>query len=143
MQDPDTIRHIANQQATDQIEARERRKKYRNSSDSGEGEFLGAVIIITSYVFYKAVAGVLKVTTAGSKILVNAYKINTGKIEVLGTNPKNKTTYIARNPAPHSTTSTTESLDSAEQVSPSFSNRKSLKIRKMKMVIVTKYSYNF
>ncbi|WP_231289980.1 hypothetical protein [Rickettsia australis] len=119
MQDPDTIRQIANKQATDQIEARERRKKYGNSSDSGEGKFLGAVIIITSYVFYKAVEEVLKFTTVGSKILVNAYKINTGKIEVLGTNPESKTTYIARNPAPHSTTSTTESLDSTAQVSPS------------------------
>ncbi|ABV74460.1 hypothetical protein A1C_00635 [Rickettsia akari str. Hartford] len=79
MQDPDTIRQIVNKQATDQIEARERRQKYKNSSDSGEGEFLGAVIIITAYVFYKAVEVVLKVTTADSKILVNAYKINTGK----------------------------------------------------------------
>ncbi|EER21376.1 hypothetical protein REIS_0511 [Rickettsia endosymbiont of Ixodes scapularis] len=36
--------------------------------------------------------GAVKVTTTGSKILVNAYKINTGKIEVLGTDPESKTT---------------------------------------------------
>lgn len=32
-QDPETIRQIANKQATDQIEARERRKKYDKSSE--------------------------------------------------------------------------------------------------------------
>ncbi|KJW02017.1 hypothetical protein REIP_0016 [Rickettsia endosymbiont of Ixodes pacificus] len=59
--------------------------------------------------------------------MVNAYKINTGKIEVLGTDPESKTTYIARNPSPRSTTSTTKSLDSTEQVSPR-SKREKVKI---------------
>ncbi|KJW02014.1 hypothetical protein REIP_1718 [Rickettsia endosymbiont of Ixodes pacificus] len=49
-QDPETIRRIANKQATDDLEARKRAKKYGKSSDSGDGEFLGAVIIITGYV---------------------------------------------------------------------------------------------
>ncbi|WP_233418955.1 hypothetical protein [Rickettsia tamurae] len=126
-QDPETICRIANKQATDDLEARKRAKKYGKSSDSGDGEFLGAVIIITDYVCYKAVGWAVKVTTTGSKILVNAYKINTGKIEVLGTDPESKTTYIARNPSPCSTTSTTESLDSTEQVSPR-SKREKVKI---------------
>lgn len=99
-----------------------KREKYGNSSD-GDGEFLVAIVLISGYVCYKAVEGAVTVTTTGSKIIGNAYKIKTGQIEVLGTDPETKTTYIARSPSPRSTTTTTqstvpESLDSPEQTSP-------------------------
>ncbi|HJD55671.1 MAG TPA: hypothetical protein LFW21_03330 [Rickettsia endosymbiont of Pyrocoelia pectoralis] len=98
------------------------REKHGNSSD-GDGEFLVAIVIIGGYVCYKAVEGAVTVTTTGSKIIGNAYKIKTGKIEVLGTDPETKTTYIARSPSPRSATTTTQStttepLDSSDQTSP-------------------------
>lgn len=92
MQDPETIRQIANYGALGH-DAR-RYKKHSSSSDSGDGELLGALILFTGYAAYQGAKFVGKVAIEGGKVAVkgskiagktaaNAYKLHKGDIEIV------------------------------------------------------------
>nr|WP_233417572.1 hypothetical protein [Rickettsia conorii] len=75
--------------------AEEHRRRQANYSDN-DAELLEVIIVCAGYACYKAVAGAVKVTVTGSKIIENAYKIGSGQIAVLGTDAESKITYITK-----------------------------------------------
>ncbi|WCR56613.1 hypothetical protein [Rickettsia asembonensis] len=94
MEDPDVIRARINQWAAEDNERARKAKKYGKSSDSGDGELLGALIVFTGYAVYqgakvlgKAAIDGGKVAVKGSKIAdqtaANAYKLHKGDIEIV------------------------------------------------------------
>ncbi|MFY9589429.1 hypothetical protein [Rickettsia endosymbiont of Halotydeus destructor] len=91
-QDPETIRKIANQQVAEDLRYQKQRNK--SSSDSKDGELLGAVIVVTGYVAYQGVKFLGKAAVEGGKVAIkgskiagktatNAYKLHKGDIEIV------------------------------------------------------------
>ncbi|WP_235364292.1 hypothetical protein [Rickettsia felis] len=128
------------QYAAEIYAAEEHRRRQANSSD-GDAELLGVMIVCAGYACYKAVEGAVKVTVTGSKIIENVYKIGTGQIEILGTEPESKITYIAKHPSPRGPTNVnqpnaTNPVDPSEQTPPNTptSKREKAKIYGKKLV---------
>ncbi|MGX6960623.1 MAG: hypothetical protein ACIPMY_05360 [Rickettsia endosymbiont of Pentastiridius leporinus] len=91
-QDPETIRRITNEQAMRDHNARKHKKN--SSSDSGDGELLGALIVFGGIAAYKGAKILGKAAIEGGKMAVeggkiagktavNAYKLNKGDIEIV------------------------------------------------------------
>lgn len=87
MEDPDVIRARINQWAAEDNERARKAKKYGKSSDSGDGELLGALIVFTGYAVYQGAKVLGKAAIEGGKVAgqtaANAYKLHKGDIEIV------------------------------------------------------------